>query len=73
MFVYAMIAIPMLALIVAVMRSFRGPAFFPLRMLAVVYIDLLRGIPLILLILLLGFGVPALQLDGCPTAPCSGA
>ncbi|MDH3756045.1 MAG: amino acid ABC transporter permease, partial [Acidimicrobiia bacterium] len=42
------------------------PAFFPLRLLAVVFIDVFRGIPLILLILLLGFGVPALDLPGLP-------
>ena len=35
----------------------------------IVYIDLFRGIPLLLVILLLGFGVPALQLDGVPTDP----
>lgn len=65
-FVYAVIAIPIVSLLIALMRSLRGPAFFPVRMLAVVYIDLLRGIPTFLLIVLLGFGVPSLQLDGVP-------
>lgn len=69
MFVWAMVTIPVLALLLAVMRSFRGPAFFPIRLLAVTYIDVMRGIPLILLILLLGFGVPALQISGLPTSP----
>lgn len=50
-------------------RSFRGPAFFPIRALAIGFIDVMRGIPLILLILLLGFGVPALDLPGAPTSP----
>jgi polar amino acid transport system permease protein len=68
MFAYSMLAIPVLALVVAVMRSFRGPAFFPLRLLAIVFIDLFRAIPLILLILLLGFGVPALELPGLPSS-----
>jgi polar amino acid transport system permease protein len=67
MFGYAMLAIPVVALVVAIMRSFRGPAFFPVRLLAIVFIDLFRAIPLILLILLLGFGVPALQLPGLPS------
>ena len=60
LFGWAMLAIPIVALIVAVTRSFRGAAFFPIRLLSVIYTDLFRGIPLILLILLLGFGVPAL-------------
>lgn len=68
LFVYAILAIPVLALLIAVLRSFRGPAFFPLRLLAVVYIDLFRGIPLILLILLLGFGAPALDIEGIPSS-----
>jgi polar amino acid transport system permease protein len=33
---------------------------------AVVYIDLLRGLPSLLLVLLFGFGVPALQIPGLP-------
>lgn len=66
LFAYAMVLIPVVALAVAVMRSLRGPAFWPLRLIAVVYTDVLRGIPLILLILLLGFGVPALDIAGLP-------
>jgi polar amino acid transport system permease protein len=68
MFFYAIVIIPVTALVVAVARSFRGPAFFPIRMLAVVYVDVFRAIPLILLILLLGFGVPALELPGLPSS-----
>ncbi len=69
MFVIAQVLILAFALLVAVIRNLRGPAFFPLRFLSIVYIDLFRGIPLLLVILLLGFGVPALQLDGVPTDP----
>lgn len=68
LFVVAQIAIFILSIIIAAMRSLRGPVFFPLRLLAIVYIDLFRGIPLILAILLLGFGVPALQIPGLPTS-----
>lgn len=68
LFAYSMLLIPVVALIVAVMRSLRGPAFFPIRLLAVIYTDIFRGIPLILLILLLGFGVPALDITGLPNA-----
>jgi polar amino acid transport system permease protein len=66
MFLLAEVLILVIALIVAMIRALRGPAFFPLRALAVTYIDLIRGVPIILLILLLGFGVPALQLPGVP-------
>jgi polar amino acid transport system permease protein len=52
----------------AMIRALRGPAFFPLRALVIVFIDLVRGIPIILLVLVLGFGVPALQLPGVPNS-----
>jgi polar amino acid transport system permease protein len=57
-----------LALLIAVLRSLPGPVFFPLRALAIAYTDLFRGIPTILLIFMLGFGVPALGLTGVPTS-----
>ena len=66
LFAYAMLAIPIVALAVSVTRSFRGAAFFPIRLLSVIYTDVFRGIPIILLILLLGFGIPALSLPGLP-------
>ncbi|HEU4541025.1 MAG TPA: amino acid ABC transporter permease [Jiangellaceae bacterium] len=68
MFVIAQVAILIFALLVAVLRSLRGPAFLPVRILAVVYIDFFRGIPLILALLLFGFGIPALQLPGVPSS-----
>lgn len=66
LFLAAMVTIPILALVVAVMRSLRGPGFFPIRMMAIIYTDIFRGIPLVLLILLMGFGVPALDISGVP-------
>jgi len=69
MFLVAEVVILVFALLLAVIRAMRGPAFFPLRMLTIGYIDLMRGIPIILLILLLGFGIPALQLPGVPRSP----
>ena len=51
------------ALLVALARGARSPALFPLRAFAVVYTDVLRGIPVILLVYLIGFGVPALGLS----------
>jgi polar amino acid transport system permease protein len=58
-----------IGLVVALVRISRGPALFPLRMLGTVYVDLFRGIPTILLVYLIGFGVPALALSGLPTDP----
>ena len=55
-----------LGLLVAVARTLRSPVAFPLRLLAAAYTDLFRGLPLILVILLLGLGVPGLPLQGMP-------
>ena len=57
-----------LALVVAVVRGLPGPVFAPFRILAVVYADFFRGIPTILVILMLGFGMPALGLSWLPTS-----
>ena len=58
-----------LGLIVALIRTSGSPALFPVRLLATVYTDIFRGIPTVLLIYLIGFGVPALALSGLPTEP----
>ena len=65
-FLVCEVCILILALVIAVLRSLPGPVFFPLRALAVAYADLARGVPTILVIALLGFGAPALQLTGVP-------
>jgi len=49
-----------LALVIAVVRNLPGPASFPLRMLAIAYTDFFRGVPLILVVFIVGLGVPAL-------------
>jgi polar amino acid transport system permease protein len=67
-FCIAEVVILLTALGLAVVRSLPGPVFFPLRLLAIVYADLFRGIPTILLVYILGFGIPALQLSGVPTS-----
>jgi polar amino acid transport system permease protein len=54
-------------LLIALIRTARAPALFPLRLLAIVYVDVLRGVPTILVVYLIGFGVPALMLSGLPT------
>ncbi|MEO6700966.1 MAG: amino acid ABC transporter permease [Jatrophihabitantaceae bacterium] len=63
------VLVVILGLALAIMRTLRGPVFFPLRMLAAGYTDLFRGLPLILVLLLLGFGVPALSLGGVSFQP----
>jgi polar amino acid transport system permease protein len=55
-------------ILVAVVRSTTAPALFPLRALGVGYTDLFRGLPTILVVLLLAFGMPALQLQGVPNS-----
>jgi polar amino acid transport system permease protein len=53
-----------IALSIALIRTSRSPALAPIRFLATAYVDVFRSIPLILVILLVGFGLPALQLKG---------
>jgi polar amino acid transport system permease protein len=62
MFLAAEVLILALALVVAVIRQSTGPVLFPLRVISTVYVDLFRGVPLILVIFAIGFGLPALNL-----------
>jgi polar amino acid transport system permease protein len=57
------------SLVIALVRTLRAPIFLPLRVIATIYVDVFRGVPTILVIFLLGFGVPALQLQGVPSDP----
>ena len=52
------------ALVIAVVRGLPGRAFFPLRAIAIVYTDIFRGTPLILVLFIVGLGVPALSITG---------
>ena len=58
------IAIGIIAMGLALLRTTKSPALTPFRFLATAYVDVFRGAPLILIILLVGFGVPALRLQG---------
>jgi len=69
LFLAAEFFILIFALVLAVMRSLPGPAFFPFRLMAVAYIDLFRAIPSILVIFLIGFGVPGLGVPGILNDP----
>ena len=66
MFCIAEVFILVFALLLAVIRSLPGPVFFPMRALGIAYADFFRGVPTILVIALLGFGAPALQLKHVP-------
>ncbi len=57
-----------LGALVAVCRQSRSPWLAPLRIVSVVYTDLFRGVPSILVIYLIGVGLPALELNGVPTS-----
>jgi polar amino acid transport system permease protein len=65
-FCIAEVLVLMLALVIAVARSLPGPVFTPIRIMAAAYTDLFRGVPTILVILILGYGMPALDLQGVP-------
>jgi polar amino acid transport system permease protein len=67
LFLIVEVAVLVLALVIALIRTSRAPALFPLRLIATVYVDVFRGIPTLLLIYLIGFGLPALNLTGVPT------
>jgi polar amino acid transport system permease protein len=66
-FLVAEVLILILAMVVAVIRGLQGPVFFPFRLVAIVYTDLFRGTPLLLVIYLFGFGLPALGIRGLST------
>lgn len=54
----------------AMIRTSRAPALVPLRAAVTVYVDIFRGLPLLLVLLLVGFGLPSLRL---PWLPIDGA
>jgi polar amino acid transport system permease protein len=55
-------------LMIALVRTVRIPVLFPLRMIAIVYVDVMRGVPTILVVYIIGFAVPGLGLAGVPTS-----
>ena len=69
LFVLVEIAVLILGMVVALVRTTRAPALFPLRALLIVFTDVFRGLPTILVVYLVGFGIPALQLKGLPSDP----
>jgi polar amino acid transport system permease protein len=66
LFLTAELLILPFALLLAVMRGLPGPVFFPLRTISTIYVDVFRAIPGIVIIYVLGFGIPGLGLPGVP-------
>jgi polar amino acid transport system permease protein len=67
-FLVAEVFILMVAVVVAIIRVVPVPALAPIKLLATIYTDVFRGTPTILVVFLVGFGVPALNLAGMPTS-----
>ncbi|AQT81709.1 ABC transporter permease [Mycolicibacterium litorale] len=67
--VVCQVLILIVGLTLATVRSLRSPVWFPLRALATGYVDFFRGLPLIICLYLVGFGLPGLRLSGVPNNP----
>ena len=61
MLLVAATGVAIFATLLAATRTLAGPVFFPLRFLAAAYTDIFRGIPFIVVLYLIGFGIPALN------------
>ena len=68
-FMVVEVAVLAIALAIALIRVNHSPGLFPARLLATVWVDVFRGVPTVLLVYLVGFGIPALELEGLPTDP----
>ena len=69
MFCVIEVAVLIVGLVIALVRTSHAAAMFPVRLLAAVFVDVFRGVPVILLVYLVGFGIPALELSGLPSDP----
>ena len=69
LFLIAEVLILALGLVIAIMRNLPGPVFFPVRLVTTVYVDVFRALPGVLVIYILGFGIPGLGLAGVPIEP----
>ena len=61
-FAWSAPAIAILGLLIALARDAKSPALFPLRIFGAVFTDVFRGVPVILTVYLIGFGIPGLGL-----------
>jgi polar amino acid transport system permease protein len=68
-FLIVELGVLVMGMLIALCRTSNVAALFPLKLICIVFVDVMRGIPTILLVFLLGFAVPALNLSGVPTNP----
>jgi len=69
LFLFAEALILPFGLLIAVLRSLPGPVFVPVRAMATIYTDFFRGVPMVLIIFMVGFGLPTLGFDWIPNDP----
>lgn len=69
LFLITEVLVLILGLFIAVLRSLPGPVFFPVRLVAIAYADIFRGVPSLLIIYVLGFGIAGLGIPGVPNDP----
>ncbi|WP_330303772.1 MULTISPECIES: amino acid ABC transporter permease [unclassified Streptomyces] len=69
LFVVCGVVVLVLGTLIAVARTLRGPMYWPVRALATAYTDFFRGLPLIICLSIVVFGIPALQLQGVTNDP----
>jgi len=67
--VFASVGVLVFGLLLALLRTLKNPVYFPLRIFARGYVDFFRGLPLIIVLYLVGFGVPGLRLPGVGRIP----
>ncbi|MCZ8378003.1 amino acid ABC transporter permease [Mycobacterium sp. CPCC 205372] len=65
----ATVLVLIVGLALALLRASRGPVWFPVRAMATGYVDVFRGLPLLICLYLVGFGLPGLRLNGVPNDP----
>ena len=61
MLLVAATGVAVFATLLAAARTLGGPVFFPIRFLAAAYTDIFRGVPFIVVLYIIGFGIPALN------------
>lgn len=66
---FTTISVVVVGLLLALLRTLRNPVFFPLRVFAHGYVDFFRGMPLIIVLYIVGFGIPGLRLEWLGRVP----
>ncbi|WP_319530222.1 amino acid ABC transporter permease [uncultured Cohaesibacter sp.] len=62
-FAWSVPLIAALGLAIALSRDVRDPVLYPLRLFGILYTDIFRGVPVVLVVYLIGFGIPGLGLQ----------